>query len=90
MKLLSIEETAQALGVSRATVGRMIQDGSLPGICLRAGRRKKVWRVRPESLDRWLIALERENTRDIAGSRGAQTNSNGKHDSSQQTEALRS
>lgn len=80
VKLLSVEETAQALGVSRQTITRMIGDASLPAICLRAGRRKKVWRIRSEALDKWLASKERENTRDMAGSRGAPTNSNGKEE----------
>lgn len=86
MKLLNIEEVAEALGVSRQTVARMIADASLPAICLRSGKRKRVLRVREEVLTKWLMALERENTRDIAGSRGAVSNaSNGKHDDSSQT-----
>jgi excisionase family DNA binding protein len=60
MKLLSIEEVGEYLGVSRQTVTRMILEGVLPAICLRSGRRKKVWRVRPEQLDRWLTQKERE------------------------------
>jgi excisionase family DNA binding protein len=62
MKLLSVEEVAEALGVSRQTVSRMIAEGSLPAICLRSGRRKKVLRIRPEALDRWLAAKERETS----------------------------
>ena len=58
MKLLNIEEVAEDLGVSRQTVARIIAEGSLPAICLRTGRRKKVWRIRPEVLERWLKERE--------------------------------
>jgi excisionase family DNA binding protein len=58
MKLLNIEEVAEDLGVSRQTVARMIAEGSLPAICLRSGRKKKVWRIRPEALERWLKERE--------------------------------
>jgi excisionase family DNA binding protein len=60
MKLLSIEAVAEALDVSRQTVARMIAGGQLPAVCLRAGRRKKVWRVRSELLEKWIINKERE------------------------------
>jgi excisionase family DNA binding protein len=60
VKLLSVEQIAETLGVSRQTVMRLICEGSLPAVCLRSGRRKKVWRVRPEALERWLNQKERE------------------------------
>jgi len=63
MKLLSVEAVAEALDVSRQTVTRMIADGALPAICVRSGRRKKVWRIRAEQLERWVIARERETAR---------------------------
>ena len=60
MKLLTPENVAQQLAVSRSTVLRMIDDGALPAICLRSGPRKKVLRVRQEQLDRWLLSKERK------------------------------
>ena len=60
MKLLTPEEVAEGLSVSRSTVLRMIADNSLPAICLRSGPRKKVWRIRQEQLDRWIVAKERQ------------------------------
>jgi hypothetical protein len=44
---------------------RMVLSGSLPAICLKTGRRKKVWRFRREVVERWLIARERETARII-------------------------
>ena len=39
-KLLSIRQTADALGVSRSTVWRLLRDGRLPFVELRPGRRR--------------------------------------------------
>jgi excisionase family DNA binding protein len=61
MKLLSVEAVAEILDVSRQTTNRMIVDGQLPAILLRSGRRKKVWRVRPEALERWLTDKEKQS-----------------------------
>jgi excisionase family DNA binding protein len=63
VKLLSVNEVAECLGISRWTVANMIAEGALPAICLRSGRRKKVWRVRPEQLEKWVVAKERETLR---------------------------
>jgi excisionase family DNA binding protein len=60
VKLLTPESVAEQLAVSRSTVLRMIADGALPAVCLRSGRRKKVWRVRQEVLEKWIISRERQ------------------------------
>jgi excisionase family DNA binding protein len=65
MKLLSVEAAAEALDVSRQTVTRMIADGQLPAVCLRSGKRKKVWRIRPEQLEKWIVQKERETQRAV-------------------------
>jgi excisionase family DNA binding protein len=59
MRLLTPENVAEALAVSRSTVLRMIADGALPAVCLRVGRRKKIFRVRAEALERWVLAREK-------------------------------
>ncbi len=56
MKLLTPEELAQALTVSRATVFRMCSNGDLPHVIIRAGRRKKVIRFRAEEIEGWLCS----------------------------------
>ncbi len=58
MKLLNPEKVSDVLGVSRSTVVRMIEDGSLPSITLRTGKRKKIVRVREDRLERLLLNLE--------------------------------
>jgi excisionase family DNA binding protein len=63
MKLLPLEAVAETLAVSRQTIQRMIDTGALPAICVRSGRRKKLWRVRPEQLQQWLLQKERETSK---------------------------
>ena len=46
LALLSADETAERLGVDRATVWRWCREGRIP--CLKIGR---LWRVRRESLE---------------------------------------
>jgi excisionase family DNA binding protein len=57
--LLDPEQVSELLGISRSSVVRLITDGSLPAICLRSGKRKKVWRIRREVLEKWVIAREK-------------------------------
>ena len=59
MRLLTPEAVAEQLAVSRSTVLRLIGDGSLACVCLRRGKRKAVYRIRQEVLDRWVISKER-------------------------------
>ena len=68
-KLLTLAQTADILAVSRQTVMRMISEGVLPAICLRSGKRKKIYRIRAEVLDRWLIDQEKQTARDYTGGR---------------------
>jgi len=70
VKLLTPETVAQQLAVSRSTVMRMIQDGALPAVCLRSGRRKKVWRVRQEQLERWVMNREKRQSEKPTTSNG--------------------
>src|SRR5918999_424680 len=51
-RLLTVEEVAERLNVSRATVYRMVYDGRLP--TLQLGGRGSALRVDAAELDRWL------------------------------------
>jgi excisionase family DNA binding protein len=62
MKLLTPEAVSEQLSVSRSTVLRMIADKVIPAVCLRRGKRKAVYRIRQEVLDKWIIAKERQGT----------------------------
>jgi hypothetical protein len=35
---------------------RLISSGLLPAICIRSGKRKKLFRVREEALNRWILS----------------------------------
>jgi excisionase family DNA binding protein len=63
--LKTIAETAAFLGLSRWTVVSMLENGMLPGIVLRTGRRKKIWRISEPALTKWLQAKEIETKRRI-------------------------
>ena len=71
MKLLDPETVAQQLSVSRSTVLRLIADGAIPAVCLRRGRRKNVYRIRQEVLDRWIINKERQGVKEHGGNASA-------------------
>jgi len=60
VKLLTPENVAEQLSVSRSTVRRLIQDGSLPAVCLKRGPRKAVYRIREEVLEKWVISNEKQ------------------------------
>ena len=61
VKLLRAEEVAVILDISRSTARRMLLDGTLPAVCLRSGRRKKIFRVRESELERYVLSLERQS-----------------------------
>jgi excisionase family DNA binding protein len=61
MKLLTVEQVAKDhLSVSRSTVLRLIATNSLSAVCIHRGKRKAIYRVRPEVLDKWIRDRERK------------------------------
>lgn len=60
MKLLTIEQAAEVLAVSPRTVERLIADGSLPAICIRRGKQRRMMRVRDAVLEKWITKKEKE------------------------------
>jgi excisionase family DNA binding protein len=68
MKLLSIKQTAAVLSLSRWTVSAMLETGALPGIVLKNGKRKKIWRVSEQALQKWVEAKEAETKKSIHSS----------------------
>ena len=72
MKLLSVDQVADVLGISRWTVAEMLQSGSLPGIVLKSGRRKKMWRVSEQALQKWIDQKEAETKKSVGGDRKLQ------------------
>ena len=60
--LLTPEEVAGKLGISRSSVCRLIMERQLPAICLRSGKRKRIFRIRKNALEDWI--KKRESQRD--------------------------
>jgi len=54
VKLLTPEDLAEMLRVSRATVSRMCAAGSLPCVVLRAGKRKRIVRFREADIEQFI------------------------------------
>ncbi len=61
MRLLKPKDVAEELAISQATAYRLIATGIIPAIRVCGGKRKGTWRVRRESLDRWMNTKERES-----------------------------
>jgi excisionase family DNA binding protein len=60
---LTVAEVADRLWINRSSARRLIIEGQIPSFCVRSGKRKHSYRVRPEILERWISAKERENQR---------------------------
>jgi excisionase family DNA binding protein len=60
--LMSVREVAAYLGIGRSTVYRLLRDGELPSIKVRAGRR-----FRRAAIERWVAAREAEGARSWRG-----------------------
>jgi excisionase family DNA binding protein len=60
VKLLTPEQVAEVLEVSRSTARRLLVEGVIPCVSIRSGKRKSVLRVREEILERWVMSRERE------------------------------
>ena len=56
---LTIEEVAGIMDVSRDTVTRLIVSGSLPAVLIHSGKKKKTFRIRPETFRAWGASRER-------------------------------
>ena len=69
-KLLTINEGSAMLKVSRWTFTTMLETGQLPGVILRSGRRKKVWRISEQALQKWIETREQETKKLVQGSNG--------------------
>ena len=63
--LLNIDDVAEILGCGRSTVMRLIEAGDLAAVLVRSGKRKRLFRIRPEGLERWILANERQCTREL-------------------------
>jgi len=62
-QLLTVGQVAFKLQLHESTVIKLITTGSISALCVRAGKRKKTYRVRSEVLDKWVLSKEREAQR---------------------------
>jgi excisionase family DNA binding protein len=53
MEVYGPKDLMQLLKVSRATVHHMLHSGELPAVIVRAGKKKKLYRVYADAFDRW-------------------------------------
>ena len=62
MKLISIEQAAESLAISRATLQRLIDTGRLPAITITAGKRKRLQRIDEADLQTFIEGLKGPKT----------------------------
>ena len=75
-RLLSPQQVADVLGVSASTSLRLITSGQLPCIVLRAGKQRKLYRVREQALEQWIVRKERVGVRASAATTTAPDDGN--------------
>ena len=64
-RTLTIKQASELLSLSRWTVTELLESGSLPGFVVKQGKRKKIWRVREDALERFITDREAETKRRI-------------------------
>ncbi len=57
-RLLRPKEVGEALGLRRSKIHRMIATGEIPSVIVSQGARRRVFRVRPSELAKWMKARE--------------------------------
>jgi excisionase family DNA binding protein len=67
-RLLTPKNVADILSISRSTVLRLIADGALVAVSIRRGKKKAVYRVRQEILDKWILSREKKQPIGVAAS----------------------
>ena len=56
--LITPQELGEILGLRRSRVHRMLATGELPSIIVSKGAKRRVFRVRPSDLTKWMKARE--------------------------------
>ncbi len=71
--LLTPKEIGARLGVSEVTIFRLYDSGALNGVVVRAGKRKRTIRFRPEAVEQFIASREkrpgRAEVREVASGR---------------------
>ena len=57
--LLTPKEIGTRLGVSEVTIFRLYDSGVLDGVIVRAGKRKRTIRFRPEAVEKFIASREK-------------------------------
>ncbi len=57
-KLLGPKEVGEILNLRRSKIHQMIASGEIPSVIVAQGSRRRVFRVRPSELARWMKARE--------------------------------
>ena len=57
-RLLSAKEVGEILNLRRSKIHRMIASGDIPSVIVAQGTRRRVFRVKPSALSRWMEARE--------------------------------
>jgi len=60
-KLLAPKEVGEILNLKRSKIHRMLATGEIPSLIVAQGNRRRVFRVRPTTLQQWLAAREVRN-----------------------------
>lgn len=72
MKMLSIDQSAEILSVSRATVQRLVDSGRLPAVTIAAGKRKRLQRIDQGDLEDFVQNLKTDRNKNYDRLRLAQ------------------
>jgi len=59
VKLLSVKDVAQMLGVSTPTIFRLADAGALPTVVIAQRARKRILRFRPEAVEKFVLGREK-------------------------------
>ncbi len=62
-KLMTPAQIAEVLGFRRSKVYQMLAAGELPAMIISKGARRRVFRVRPSTLQKWMADREVKNGR---------------------------
>lgn len=65
MNYLEPSEVAKQLSVSRATLQRLMVTGEIECVVIRAGKRKKLYRIAENALDKWLAENRLEASKSL-------------------------
>jgi len=60
-RLLNPKEIGEILNLRRSKIHRMLVTGEIPGVIVAQGNRRRVFRVKPSELAKWMKAREVRN-----------------------------